>query len=196
MVIGTCLCLYLAASMYPAHPMAAANLNMAQPPIYASMVAANPGGPSIRAPVAASFYAQSPQPPQQQSVDYDYKQQIGGPHIYNYVPMITQTGPNFIHHQQQQQPPTAQQQQQVQALHSQSMPTGTTSNPNQVPSQHGANMQMPILVHQQPTGQIQYLFPAQALQHQQQHGPSNPNSYSMTADGQYLQVNDARQFTS
>jgi len=138
------------------------------------MIASNSGTASLRPPAGTSFYTQSQQPP----VDYDYKQQGGGAHIYNYVPMIPPPTSNFIHHhhqqQQQQQPPTT--------------TTAAAAGPNQVPSQHGAGMPMPILVHQQPTGQIQYIFPAHALQQQQQPPPST-NPYSLTPDGQYVQVN-------
>jgi hypothetical protein len=125
----------------------------------------------LRPPTGTSFYTQPQQPP----LDYDYKQQAAGAHIYNYVSMIPPTASNFIHHQQQQQ---------TQPLHPQ--PTGTTG-PNQVPSQHGTSIPMPILV-QQPTGQIQYLFHPHALQQQQQPPPS-ANPYSLTPDGQYVQVN-------
>jgi hypothetical protein len=140
------------------------------------MVTSNPGTTSLRPPTTNSFYTQ----PQQQSIDYDFKQQAGGAHIYNYVPMIPPTTSNFTH-----------QQQQTQQMHPQAPPPTTAAGQNQVPSQHGAGMQMPILVHQQPTGQIQYLFPAHTLQQQQQQQqppPSATNSYSLTPDGQYIQV--------
>ena len=133
------------------------------------MVASNSGTASLRPPVPNAFYTQ----PQQQSVDYDFKQQPSGAHIYNYVPMISQTPSNFIH-------------QQPQHLHPQAPPTAAGSN--QVSSQHGTSIPLPILVHQQPTGQIQYLFPAHALQQQQQPPPPPTNSYSITPDGQYVQV--------
>jgi hypothetical protein len=102
--------------------------------------------------------------------------------MYNYVPMIPSTTSNFIH----------QQQQQTQQLHPQQPPTATTG-PNQVPSQHGTGIHMPILV-QQPGGQIQYLFPAHALQQQQQQPTLHTNSYSLTPDGQYVQVNIQNNF--
>jgi hypothetical protein len=153
------------------------------------MIASNPGTASLRPPSGTSFYTQSQQPP----VDYDYKQQAGGAHIYNYVPMIPPPTSNFIHHHHQQQ------QQQTQSLHPPQQPppppTGAAAGPNQVPSQHGAGMPMPILVHQQPTGQIQYIFPAHALQQQQQQQPPpSTNPYSLTPDGQYVQVNIQNNF--
>lgn len=46
--------------------------------------------------------------------------------------------------------------------------------------QHGNSIPVPILLHQQPSGQIQYVFPTHSLQQQQQ-----PVSF----DGQYLPVN-------
>ncbi|CAF4291230.1 unnamed protein product, partial [Rotaria sp. Silwood2] len=44
--------------------------------------------------------------------------------------------------------------------------------------QHGNSIQFPILLHQQPTGQIQYVFPTHSLQQQP----------SLSLDGQYLPV--------
>ena len=60
-----------------------------------------------------------------------------------------------------------------------------TTNYNYVPVmstssyQHGNGVQVPILLHQQPNGQIQYIFPAHSLQ-QQAPLPSS--------DGQYMPV--------
>ncbi|CAF1564356.1 unnamed protein product [Rotaria magnacalcarata] len=170
--------------IYSTQQSSSGNLSIPQPPsIYASMIGSNPGVASLRQPATTSFYTQTQQPP----LDYDYKQQASGAHIYNYVPMIPSATSSFIHHQQQQQ--------QTQQLHAQPPPTGVTAGaagPNQVPSQHGAGIPLPILVHQQPTGQIQYLFPAHPLQQQQQQQPSQippqTNSYSITPDGQYVQL--------
>jgi hypothetical protein len=66
----------------------------------------------------------------------------------------------------------------------------TTSSPmyNYVPMmstasfQHGNGIQLPILLHQQPNGQIQYVFPAHSLQQQQQQPPP------LSSDGQYMPV--------
>ncbi|CAF1101605.1 unnamed protein product [Adineta steineri] len=166
-------------SIYSTQQPPSANLNIAQQPIYASMIASNPGTGSLRTPTSTSFYTQS----QPQIVDYDYKQQAGGAHMYNYVPMIPPSASNFIHQQQQQQ---------TQSLHPQQPTTSATAGPNQVPSQHGAGIPLPILVHQQPTGQIQYIFPAHALQQQQQQQqqpqPQTANPYPLTPDGQYVQL--------
>lgn len=164
-------------SIYSAQQPPSTNLNLGQPAIYASMVPSNPNAATLRPQPGTSFYPQAQQAP----VDYDYKQQTGGPHIYNYVSMIPQTTPNFIHQQQQQS------QQATQSLHA---PSTSGTGPNQVPSQHGTGMAMPILV-QQPTGQLQYIFPAHALPQQQQQGqqpppPSNP--YPITPEGQYLPI--------
>ncbi|CAF2309060.1 unnamed protein product [Rotaria sp. Silwood2] len=162
-------------SIYPTQQPPSANLSIPQPPpIYGSMVGSNPSTTPLRPQATTSFYTQPQQPP----VDYDYKQQASGAHIYNYVPMISSATSTFIHPQQQQtqqlhpQPPTA---------------TGATAAPNQVPSQHGGGIPLPILVHQQPTGQIQYLFPAHPLQQQPQPPPPT-NPYSLTPDGQYVQL--------
>jgi hypothetical protein len=62
----------------------------------------------------------------------------------------------------------------------------TTSSPmyNYVPMmsptsfQHGNGIQLPILLHQQPTGQIQYVFPTHSLQ------PQPP----LSSDGRYMPV--------
>jgi hypothetical protein len=162
-------------SIYSTQQPSSANLSVPQPPpIYAPMVGSNPGAAPLRPPTATSFYSQ----PQQSSVDFDYKQQTSGAHIYNYVPMMSSTGSSFIH------------QQQAQQLHPQPPPATAsgTSGPNQLPSQHGAGIPLPILVHQQPTGQIQYLFPAHPLQQQQQQPPPPTNPYSITPDGQYVQL--------
>lgn len=140
------------------------------------MIATNPGTTSLRPPTATPFYTQPQQPP----VDYDYKQQTSGAHIYNYLSMVPPTTSNFIHQQQQQQ-----------QLHSQ--PTSVVG-PNQVPSQHGAGMPLPILV-QQPSGQIQYIFPAHALQQQQQQPPPPSNPYPLSPEGQYVPVNIQNKFS-
>ena len=132
----------------------------------------------MRPPAAASFYAQ----PQQLPVDYDYKQQSSGAYINNYVPMMSSIASNFVHHHHQQQ-----QQPQPQQLHPPPPPTTPQGGPNQVQSQHGAGIPLPILVHQQPSGQIQYLFPAHPLHQQLQ--PPPPNAYPLTPDPQYVQVN-------
>jgi hypothetical protein len=66
----------------------------------------------------------------------------------------------------------------------------TTSSPmyNYVPMmsttsfQHGNGIQLPILLQQQPSGQIQYVFPAHSLQQQQQQQPH------LSSDGQYMPV--------
>jgi len=142
------------------------------------MVPSNPNATALRPQAGTPFYPQAQQTP----VDYDYKQQTGGAaHIYNYVSMIPPTTSNFIQQQQQSQQAT-------QSLHGQ-LASGT--GPNQVPSQHGTGMGMPILV-QQPTGQLQYIFPAHALpQQQQQQGQQPPppsNSYPITPEGQYVPV--------
>lgn len=144
------------------------------------MIGSNPGTTQIRPPAPASFYTQPQQPP----VEYDYKQQTGGTHIYNYVPMIPSTTSNFIHQQQQTQQLHPQQTSQAAATSTTAGATGS----NQVPSQHGPGIPLPILVHQQPTGQIQYLFPAHPLQQQPQ-TPTPTNPYTLTPDGQYVQVN-------
>jgi len=149
---------------------------MQQPSIYAPMVTSNPGAASLRPPTA-TFYTQPQQPP----LDYDYKQQAGGAHIYNYLSMVPPATSNFIH----------QQQQQTQQLHPQ--PPTSAAGPNQGPSQHGAGIPMPILV-QQPSGQIQYIFPTHALQQQQQQQPPLTNPYPLTPDGQYVQVNIENNF--
>lgn len=140
------------------------------------MIPSNPGTTSLRPPTGTSYYTQPQQPP----VDYDYKQQTNGPHIYNYLSMVPSTPSTFIHPQQQQQQPNQQ-------IHPQ--PTSTVG-PNQVPSQHGAGIPLPILV-QQPSGQIQYLFPAHALQQQQQQQqpPPTANPYPLSPEGQYVPVN-------
>ncbi|CAF3349647.1 unnamed protein product [Rotaria sp. Silwood1] len=162
-------------SIYPTQQTPSANLSIPQPPpMYGPMIGSNPGTTSLRPPAATSFYTQ----PQQSHVDYDYKQQASGAHIYNYVPMIPSATSNFIHPQQQQQ---------TQQLHPQPPPTAATAASNQVPSQHGTGIPLPILVHQQPTGQIQYLFPAHPLQQQPQ-PPPQTNPYSLTPDGQYVQL--------
>ena len=178
------------ASLYSTHQIQATNLNIGQPTIYAPMVSSNPGAGAMRPPVPSSFYSPGPQP----SMEYDFKQQISGTHIYNYVPLVQPNPSNFIHQQQQAAPqqPT-QGQNQNPGLHHQSLGTVTSSNPNPVSSQHGAGISLPILVHQQPIGQIQYLFPAQALQQQvsqqaQQHAPTGGSPYPITPDGQYVQV--------
>jgi hypothetical protein len=80
---------------------------------------------------STSFY------PQQQLIDYGYKQQSTGAPMYNYVPMIPQTQ-----------------------------------------SQHGNGIPLPILLHQQPNGQIQYVFSTQSLQQAPQ----------LSSDGQYMPV--------
>jgi hypothetical protein len=146
------------------------------------MVTSNPATASLRPPTAPSFYTQ----PQQSPVDYDYKQQPGGAHIYNYLSMIPPTTSSFIH----------QQQQQTQQLHPQPPQQHTSgTGPNQVPSQHGAGIPMPILV-QQPSGQLQYIFPAHALQQQQQQQPPpQTNPYPLTPDGQYVPVNTQNNFS-
>ncbi|CAF0880640.1 unnamed protein product [Rotaria sordida] len=161
-------------SIYSTQQPPSANLSITQPPpIYGTMLGSNPGTTSLRQPAATSFYTQPQHPP----VDYDYKQQASGAHIYNYVPMIPSATSSFIHSQQQQ----------TQQLHPQPPTTATTAASNQVPSQHGAGIPLPILVHQQPTGQIQYLFPAHPLQQQPQPPPPT-NPYSLTPDGQYVQL--------
>ena len=140
------------------------------------MITSNPGVTGLRQPTGTSFYTQQQQ---QSTLDYDYKQQAGGAHLYNYLSMVPPTTSNFIH------------QQQTQQLHSQQPQQTSATGPNQVPSQHGAGIPMPIIV-QQPTGQLQYLFPAHALQQQQQQQqppqPSNP--YPLTPEGQYVPVNN------
>ena len=146
------------------------------------MIASNPGTATLRSANATTFYTHPQQPP----VDYDYKQQTGGAHIYNYMPMIPQGTSNFIHQQQQQQS----------ALHPQQPPPQQTSatGSNQIPSQHGAGIPLPILV-QQPSGQLQYIFPAHTLPPQQQQQQPQPptNPYPLTPDGQYVPVNISNQ---
>ncbi len=64
----------------------------------------------------------------------------------------------------------------------------TTASPmyNYVPMvsptsyQQGNGIQLPILLHQQPNGQIQYVFPSHSLPQQQQQG--------ISSDGQYVPV--------
>ncbi len=46
----------------------------------------------------------------------------------------------------------------------------------------GNGISLPILLHQQPTGQIQYVFPSHTLQQQQQ------QPTTLSSDGQYMQV--------
>jgi len=176
--------------IYSSHPLTPQNLSMAQASLYGPMVTSNTNAGPIRVPLQTPFYPQGQQAP----IDYDYKQQLAGAHIYNYVSMIPQPASNYIHQQSQQQQ-QQQQQQQAQAQvagQTQGLTPVTTNNPNSVPSQHGTSIQLPILLHQQPTGQIQYLFPAQALQQQQQAQqapqPSSANPYPLTPDGQYVQV--------
>lgn len=163
------------------------------------MVAQNPATATLRAPVPTSFYTSNPQQP----LEYDFKQSIGNTHIYNYVPMVAPAPSNFIHQQQSQTAPPPQPQgpatNQNPGLHPQALTTAPNNNPNGVPSQHAAGMTaLPILVHPQPNGQIQYLFAAPALQQQaqqqqqqqqQQHSVAGANAYPITADGQYVQVN-------
>ena len=172
--------LLLDPSIYSTQQPPSTNLNIGQPSIYAPMIASNPGTTSLRPANATTFYTQPQQPP----VDYDYKQQAGGAHIYNYMSMIPPGTSNFIHQQPQQQ--------QQPALHPQQQPpppqpTSATGS-NQIPSQH---VPLPILV-QQPGGQLQYIFPAHALppqQQQQQQPPPPTNAYPLTPDGQYVPVN-------
>ncbi len=172
----------LAPPIYSAQQPPAVNLSLAQPPIYAPMVTSNLGAGSLRPPTATSFYTQ---PQQQPLVDYDYKQQTGGAHLYNYISMLPPTASNFIHQQQHQQ-----------QLHSQPQQPTSAVGPNQVPSQHGAGIQMPILV-QQPSGQIQYIFPTHTIQqHQHQQPPPPTNSYSLTPDGQYVPVTILHNFSN
>jgi hypothetical protein len=161
-------------SIYSTQQPPSANLSIGQASMYGPMITSNPPTASLRPPTATSFYTQPQQPP----VDYDYKQQTGGAHIYNYVSMVPPGTSNFIHQQQQQQ-----------SLHPQPpQPTSATGS-NQIPSQHGAGIPLPILV-QQPSGQIQYIFPTHALQQQQQQQPPPPtNPYPLTPDGQYVSVN-------
>jgi hypothetical protein len=162
-------------SIYSTQQPPSANLSIGQASIYGPMITSNPQTASLRPPTATSFYTQPQQPP----VDYDYRQQAGGAHIYNYLSMVPPTPSSFIH-----------QQQQTQQLHPQPPQSTSAAGPNQVPTQHGAGIPLPILV-QQPSGQIQYIFPAHALQQQQQQQqqppPSNP--YPLTPDGQYVSVN-------
>lgn len=164
----------LDASLYSAQPPSSANMSLGQAQIYASMIPSNPTAASLRTPTATSFY----NPAQPPSVDYDYKQPTGGAPFYNYVSMIPPGASNFIHQQQ---------------LHPQVPPqsaSATASNP--IPSQHGAGIPLPILVHQ-PTGQIQYIFSTHALQQQQQQQAQQPpppnNPYPLTPDGQFVPVN-------
>ncbi len=48
--------------------------------------------------------------------------------------------------------------------------------------QHGNGIPLPFLLHQQPSGQIQYVFPTHSLQQQQQQPPP------LSSDGQYMPV--------
>ena len=140
------------------------------------MIASNPATGSLRPPTATSFFTQAQQPP----VDYEYKQQTSGPHIYNYVSMAPPGTSNFIHQQQQ--------------LHPQPPQPTSAAGSNQRSAQHGAGIPLPILVQQAP-GQIQYLFPAHALQQQQQQPPLPPtNPYPLSPDGQYVSVTIANTF--
>ncbi|CAF1107270.1 unnamed protein product [Rotaria sp. Silwood1] len=79
-----------------------------------------------------------------------------------------------------------QQQQQQLIDHNYKQQTNSSPMYNYVPMlspttfQHGNSIPLPILLHQQPTGQIQYVFPTHSLQQQQQ----QPLSF----DGQYLPI--------
>lgn len=170
----------LDASLYSTQQPSSANLSLGQAPIYAQMIPSNPTAASLRPPTATSFYNPSQPPP----VDYDYKQPTGGAPFYNYVSMLPPGASNFIHQQQ---------------LHAQAPPpqSASATASNSIPSQHGAGIPLPILVHQ-PSGQIQYIFPTHALQQQQQQAQQPPpppnNPYPLTSDGQYVSVNSLLKF--